>query len=143
MSGAVLSLLGAAGGGSSSVTITLSTQNIEIYDAGPVSATYQLNSNGSANESINGGAYNLLEYWCVPGAEAVNYECYATLVSGALAGSSAATGTWLALSTSRIWRVSQIGSPGVASATVNIGIRRVGTGTILASADISLYAEYY
>jgi len=142
MSGAVLTLMGAAGGGGgSAVTITLSAQTIYGLNTGTASAAYQLNSNGTANESINGGAYSLLENWCVPSAQAVNYECYATPVIGTVDGASAATGTWLALSTTRFWRATQ-SSPGGKIVVINVGIRRVGTTTILASADIELSAEY-
>lgn len=142
MSGAVLTLMGAAGGGGgSAVTITLSAQTISSLDNAPVSAAYQLNSNGTANQSINGGPYSFLENWCVPSAQAVNYECYATPVIGTVDGGSAATGTWLALSSSRFWSASQL-SPGGNLVVINVGIRRVGTTTILASADIELSAEY-
>ena len=93
MTGAVLSLLGTAGGGGgSAVTITVSPQFVDAYNAGTASAAYQLNVSGTTNQSINGGAYSPLENWCVPSSEAGNYECYATLVSGVLDGGSAATG---------------------------------------------------
>ena len=142
MAGAVLSLLGTAGGGSSAVTITVSPQYILAFNLGTTTAAYQLNASGAANQSINGGAYTLLENWCVPASEAGNYECYATLVSGVLDGASAVTGSWLALSTTRSWLVSR-STPGVTDAILDIGIRRVGDTTILASGDISLYAEYF
>lgn len=141
MTGAVMSLLG-IGGGASAVTITLNAQFIYAYNAlGTASAAYQLNSNGKAYYSQNGGGYIFLEDWCVPSAEAVNYECYASIVFGTLDGSSSATGTWLALSTSRAWLVARP-TMGIEDAIINIGIRRVGTSTILASADITLQAEY-
>lgn len=141
MSGAVLSLIG-AGGGASAVTITLSAQSIFAFNSfGTASAAYQLKSDGTANYSQNGGGYIFLENWCVPGAQATNYECYVTVVAGSLDGSSSATGTWLALSSSRAWLVSQP-TLGITDAIINIGIRRTGTSTILASADITLQAEY-
>lgn len=142
MAGAVLSLLGTAGGGSSAVTITVSTQFIDAYNSGSASAAYQLNLNGTTNQSINGGAYSLLENWCVPSTEAGNYECYATLVSGTLDGASAATGSWLALTSTRFWRLTR-STMGASTTIINVGIRRTGTSTILASADITLYAEYF
>lgn len=141
MSGAVLSLIG-AGGGASAVTITLSAQSIFAFNSfGTASAAYQLKSDGTANYSQNGGGYIFLENWCVPGAQATNYECYVTVVAGALSVGSAATDTWLALSSSRVWQVSRP-TLGVNDAIINIGIRRAGTSTILASADITLEAEY-
>lgn len=139
MSGAFLTMLG-AGGGASAVTITLSSQFLYAINFGATAAAeYQLNLNGNAEYSENGGAYSVLEAWCVPAAQASNYECYASLVSGSVGGS--ALDTWLALSSSRGWDVTQI-SPGVSSAVLNVGIRRVGTTTIIASADIYFSAEY-
>jgi hypothetical protein len=55
-----------------------------------------------------------------------------------LSGGSSATDTWLALTTTRNWLVSTVT---LQYATLNVGIRRVGTTTILASADIELAAE--
>ena len=141
MSGAILTLIGSAGGGGSAVTITLSPQTIFNLDNAPVSVAYQLNSNGTANQSFNGGPYSLLENWCVPGAEAINYECYATPVVGTVDGGSAATGTWLPLSTTRFWSATQ-STPGGKIVIINVGIRRAGQTTILASADIELSVEY-
>jgi hypothetical protein len=139
MSGALLTLLG-AGGGASAVTINLSPQVVYAVNFGaPASVAYQLNSNGNAEYSENGGAYGLLEAWCVPAAQAVNYECYATLVSGSL--TSGTLSTWLALSSSQSWSVVQ-NFLGTADAVINVGIRRIGTTTILASADIEMYALY-
>jgi hypothetical protein len=132
---------GAAYRGNTSLHHSSITATFQTLNTGTASAAYQLNSNGTANESINGGAYSLLENWCIPSAQAVNYECYATPVIGTVDGASAATGTWLALSTTRFWRATQ-SSPGGNLVVINVGIRRVGTTTILASADIELSAEY-
>jgi len=138
MSGAVLSLLGTGGAGAA-VTITLSTQFLYALSTGTASAAFRLNTNGNAEYSENGGAYSVLEAWCVPAAQAVNYECYASLVSGLATGTF---DTWLALSSSRTWTVTQV-TIGVSDAVINIGIRRAGDATILASADIYLTAERY
>lgn len=138
MSGAVLSLLGTGGAGAA-VTITLSTQFLYALSTGTASAAFRLNTNGNAEYSENGGAYSVLEAWCVPAAQAVNYECYASLVSGLATGTF---DTWLALSSSRTWSVTQT-TIGVRDAVINIGIRRAGDATILASADIYLTAERF
>lgn len=141
MSGAVLSLMG-AGGAASAVTINLSNQYLYGYNFGfTASAAYRLNSSGEAQQNINGGGYTTLENWCVPGSQAVNYECYASVVSGFLTAGSAATDTWLPLSSSRLWQVTQ-SVIGIKEAIINVGIRRAGDSTILASADIYLTAEY-
>jgi hypothetical protein len=138
MSGAVLSLLGTGGAGAA-VTITLSAQFLYALTTGTASAAFRLNTDGNAEYSENGGAYSVLEAWCVPAAQAVNYECYASLVSGLATGTF---DTWLALSSSRTWTVTQV-TIGVSDAVINIGIRRAGDATILASADIYLTAERY
>jgi hypothetical protein len=139
MSGAFLTLLG-AGGGASAVTINLSQQFKFAFNFGaPASAEYQLNSNGNVEYSENGGAFSVLEAWCIPAAQAANYECFATQVTGGLV--TGTLGVWLALSSSRSWSITQP-NPGVERAIINVGIRRVGTTTILASADIEMNAEY-
>lgn len=140
MSGAVLTLLG-GGNAASAVTITLDALSIYGYASSPAtaSAVYQINSNGSVYENINGAGYTFRDLWCVPASEAIYYECYASLVTGTLSGGSAATGTWLALSTTREWNVSQ-STAGSKYTVINVGIRRAGTTTILASADIELFA---
>ena len=138
MSGAVLSLLGTGGAGAA-VTITLSPQFLYAFTTGTASAAFRLNTNGNAEYSENGGAYSVLEAWCVPAAQAVNYECYASLVSGLATGTF---DTWLALSSSRTWSVTRA-TIGVSDAVINIGIRRAGDATILASADIYLTAERF
>ena len=139
MSGAVLSLLGTSGGAASAVTIRVDPAYIYGFNPGlTASAQYELNSGGGAFKSINGGASTLLYNWCVPAGQAANYEVYASLVSGSLSAGSSATDTWLALTSTRNWLVS---TTTLKYATINVGIRRVGTTTILASADINLEAE--
>lgn len=140
MAGAILTLLG-GGTAASAVTITLDALSIYGYIGAPstASAVYQINSNGSVYENVNGTGYSFRDLWCVPASEAIYYECYATLVSGTLSAGSAATGSWLALSASREWNVTQA-TAGSKYTIINVGIRRVGTTTILASADIELLA---
>ena len=139
MSGAVLSLLGTSGGVASAVTITVNPATITgINIGGTASAEYILGSSGNALESVNGGLATLLYAWCVPASQAANYEVYASLVSGSLSGGSSATDAWLALSSTQGWLVS---TTTLQYATLNVGIRRIGTTTILASADINLVAE--
>lgn len=140
MSGAVLTLLGTGGAGSA-VTITVNPYIVMAFNTlgSPATANISFNSAGTVTEAINGGAATTLYNWCIPASEAANYEIYATLTSGAVSGGSSAFNTWLALSSNRAWQVTT--SSGVASAIINVGIRRASTTTILASADIELYAE--
>lgn len=139
MSGVVLSLLGTSGSAASAVTITIDPATIYGFNPGTTaSARYELNSGGGAFRSVNGGASTLLYAWCVPASQAANYEVYASLVSGSLSAGSSATDTWLALSSTRAWQVS---TTLFDAATINVGVRRIGSTTILASADINLIAE--
>jgi hypothetical protein len=139
MTGAVMSLLGIGGGGASAVTITVDPAYIFGYNPGSVAdAQYQLGTGGGAFEIVNSGMASLLYNWCVPASETANYEVYASLVAGSLSGGSSATDTWLAMTSTRTWLVS---TGGVLYATLNVGIRRIGTTTILGSADIDLYAD--
>jgi hypothetical protein len=139
MGGALAMMLG-TGGGASAVTITLTPLFFSALNTGaPASAAYRLNTNGNVEYSENGGAYSVQEAWCVPAAQAVNYECYASLVTGTATGTF---DTWLALTSTRTWTVTQA-IIGVTDTIINVGIRRVGNATILASADISLSAERF
>jgi len=139
MTGAVISLLGIGGGGASAVTITVDPAYIYgVNIGGTADAQYQLGTGGGAFEIVNSGMASLLYNWCVPASETANYEVYASLVSGSLSAGSSATDTWLAMTSTRTWLVS---TTTLLYATLNIGIRRIGTTTILASADIELAAE--
>ena len=141
MGGVFLTLVGSAAGSGPAVTITVNPYIVTAFNTlgSPATANISFNSTGATTEAINGGAATTLYNWCVPAAEAGNYEIYATLTSGSVSGGSSAFNTWLALSTNRAWQVST--SSGIASAIINVGIRRSGSTTILASADIELYAE--
>jgi hypothetical protein len=139
MSGAVLSLLGTSGGAASAVTITVDTAAIYGFNpGGTADAQYQLGTGGGAFEIVNSGVASLLYNWCVPASQTANYEVYASLVSGSLSGGSSATDTWLPMTSTRTWFVS---TTSILSAELNVGIRRIGTTTILDSADIYLTAE--
>jgi hypothetical protein len=127
-----------AGGGSGGATILLGYQFIFAFNSGArATAAYRLGSDGIVYQSLNGGAYTSLATWCNPGAQAGNYECFATLSSGTL--SSGTTGSWLALSSNQTWtRFADVGFD--FSAELSIVIRRVGDTAIAASATIDLQA---
>ena len=78
---------------------------------GTAVAGFRLNTSGIAEKLVR-ITYTTLETWLAFGT-AGNYECRATLDSGTL--TSGTTGSWLALSSSREWKVER-GSPGTASA---------------------------
>jgi len=140
MSGVGVLMLGAGGGAGAAVTITMNAANVYAYNApgGTATAIYQLTNAGAANQIVNGSS-SLLYDWCVPSSQATNYECYASLVYGGLSALSSALDTWLPLSANQSWRT--VSNAGVVDAIINVGIRRAGTTTIIASADIYLYAD--
>lgn len=141
MAGVFLTLVGTTAGSGPAVTITVNPYSAFAFNTlgSPATANVSFNSSGTVTEAINGAPATTLYNWCVPTSEAPNYEIYATLTSGGVSGGSSAFNTWLALSSNRAWQVTT--SAGVASAIINVGIRRAGSTTILASADIELYAE--
>lgn len=140
MSGIGVLMLGAGGGAGAAVTITMNAASIYAYNTpgGTATAIYQLTNAGAANQITN-GTTSLLYNWCVPSSQATNYECYATLTYGSLSGLSSALDTWLPLSSNQSWRT--VSNSGVFDAIINVGIRRAGTSTIIASADIYLNAD--
>ncbi len=133
-----MTLMTAGGGGGGGATILLGYQFIFASNTGSAAtAAYCLGSDGIVYQSLNGGAYTSLATWCSPGAQAVNYECYATLSSGVL--TSGTTGAWLALSSNQTWtRQANVGFD--LAAEISIVIRRVGDTAIAASATIDLEA---
>lgn len=144
MAGVFLTLVGSTAGSGPAVTITVNPAFVSAFNTigSPATASISFNNTGTTTQSINGGAATTLYNWCVPAAEAGNYEIYATLFAGGVSLGSSALDTWLALSTNRTWLVTT--PSGIAStndASINVGIRRAGSTDILASADIELYAE--
>lgn len=133
-----MTLMTAGGGGGGGATILLGYQFIFASNSGSAAtAAYRLGSDGIVYQALNGGAYTSLATWCSPGAQAVNYECYATLSLGSL--TSGTTGAWLALSSNQTWtRSANVGFD--LSAELSIVIRRVGDTAIAASATIDLEA---
>lgn len=94
---------------------------------------YELLSSGVA-QRVSGtlGTLTYAGEWRVRGASA-DYEVRATLTSGSLDAGSSATGTWLALSTSRSWFRDFDGN-----AALTIEIRDAATLAVLTSANITL-----
>lgn len=103
---------------------------------GTAVAGFRLNTSGIAEKLVR-ITYTTLETWLAFGT-AGNYECRATLDFGTL--TSGTTGSWLALSSSREWKVEQ-GAPGITSATITVEIRNASTLVVLDSATITLEAE--
>ena len=104
-------------------------------------AGYQLTSGGKEREGAgNPILYADINDWVVPNGSAANYEVRATLNSGTLRVGSSATGSWLALSSTRTWSVRRLAA-GITNADLTIEIRPAGGGATLATANVTLEAE--
>jgi len=136
MSGIQMALLGSV---ASDPLIVLNNQNIVDTTGGARNATagYRLTSGGQAQSQVN-ATFTTLEQWCTPTAEAVNYEVLVTVTSGSL--STGTSGSYVALSSTQTWtRTATVGNTNTCVFTAQI--RRVGTGTVLATATITLEAD--
>lgn len=129
--------------GKSSVVISITDQTISDLDASDANAYYFLTAGGQVQQSTDIGGINptTLEQWCTPTSQASNYEAYVTVTSGSLTPGSAATGTWVALSSTRYWYVQESVSGQSTTCIFTVQIRRIGTTTVLDTATITLEAQ--
>ena len=118
------------------ISITDQTLDDEVNSPGSSSQAYRLNSNGKAY-SFNTAGTAFIEDWVTPNGAAANYECYVTVTSGTL--TTGTTGSWLALSSTNEWKVERA-TVGLKTCTFTVDIRKVGTGTVLDSATITINA---
>ena len=109
----------------------------------PVYAGVRLHNNGSQYAMSAGGAWNSVGagYWLNSGTTS-NFWVRATLVSGGpLDGSSSATGSWLALTTTRDWLITDF--VGGTEAEVKLELSTDASGTpITNTVTYTLSAEY-
>lgn len=134
MSGIAMALL--SGGGGAAYSLQTDTHADYGFDPNSSQITYTVNSNGSV--SVDGSNYgNLSAYdWITPKPPVSTHYVRVTPTSGSL--SSGATGTWLALSSSKAWTLKQVG-PGAKSCTFTVEIATDSGGVnIVASASVSL-----
>lgn len=126
------------------VVISITDQSISDTDFVAAYAYYFLTAGGQVEQSTQAGGTGPtnLEQWCTPTSQSSNYEAFITVSSGALSGGSA-TGTWLALSTTRNWYVEELTSGNSNQCIFTVDIRKIGTGTVLDTATITLYAEVF
>lgn len=126
--------------GKANATVQLTGQTIDTYAYCTTAiGYYTLKSDGKAYKYASETGEVYIEDWVTPTSEASNYEVYASLSSGTL--TSGTTGSWLALSSNRLWSVED-GGLGAQSATIVVTVRRTGTSTNLASATITMSATY-
>jgi hypothetical protein len=134
--GAYLATLSGAGGGGGTVVV-LADASVDDANSGSAEASYSLTTTGDvfATTTLN-GAIDIGD-WISPNSAAPgSYEARADVVSGSVTGS--ATGSWLALTTTRTWTLA-LSSPGISSARLTVSIRL--SGTTLTSATIDLAAQ--
>jgi len=129
--------------GKSAVTITLNPQSAYDFTGGARAANtgYRLTS-GGLTQILENVTYSTVETWCTPTSEAGNYEVFVSLLTGiGFSAGSSATGTWLALSTTRTWlRSAAIGTANLI--TFSVSIRRIGTTTpVYGPTTITLEAD--
>ena len=136
MSGVGMMLLGAGG---AKVTLTDLSVNA-ILTASPATAGYRLNTNGKVY-SLENATYFEYENWVVPNSAASGFEALATIVSGTLTAGSSATGSWLALSSTREWFITTLNPPYTKTTSLTVQIRQIGTATTLATSNVTLSAD--
>lgn len=103
------------------------------------SATFAMGNNGVASwATINNGSGNFSPEW-QPSGSVSAYEVRWTNTSGT--PSSGTTGSWLNLGTTRSWTVNQAVA-GTKSCTGTVEIRDATTGIVLASASITITAQF-
>jgi hypothetical protein len=123
--------------------ITLVGASVSALDFSPndVAAAYRLTSGGLEQSGVGNPAgpfYTTIGNWVTPTGNAGLYEVRATVNSGVV--STGTTGSWLPLTATRTWTVERF-SVGVSSANLTIQVRRTGDTTVLASANVDLFAE--
>jgi hypothetical protein len=144
MSGIQMMLLGSAA--DDPATITISDQNITGLASPPDTAYayYFLTSGGQVEQSTEAGGINPsnIEQWCTPTSAVSSYEARVTINSGSLTGGSGA-GTWLPLSSTRNWYVSESVSSSTNICEFLVEIRLASTGVVKDSATITLEAQVF
>lgn len=129
-------------GKSAGETITISNYSVYAFNADAIAtARYDLTNTGTIREGEN-GFFTDIGTWLTPQTNMSNYEVYTTTVSGSQGTTTATINGWANLGTSRSWtRIKGAASSGTTTWTFQLQIRKVGTTTILDTANITLTAE--
>ena len=130
MSGIMMML---AGGVRRGATLP-STMTVTDERTTPSTASFTLNTSGLY--SSVGNQASVSGVW-KQGPESSNYEVRATVISGSPSGT---TGSWLSLSSSRTWSVSDSTGSGPITASLTIEIRDASTLTVYTTSTLSLSA---
>jgi len=138
MSGIMMLSSSTAGGSGPASTIEVLPQDIIDSVASPstASAAFKLDNDGYVYQITSSGGTVQLQQWCVPAANASQFEAFVTVTYGTVTGT---TGSWLSLGTDRTWTKTVSAAIGYNFVTFTVGIREIGgDGTILSTADIKL-----
>lgn len=137
--GAYLATLSGAGGSGSTIVV-LANAAVDDTNSGSAEASYSLTNAGDVfgTTTLN-GAVDIGDWISPKSAAPGSYEARADVVFGSVTG--AATGSWLALTSTRTWTLSS-SSPGFASARLTVSIRLSGTTLTTATVDLSTQVEF-
>ena len=137
--GAYLATLSGAGGSGSTIVV-LANAAVDDTNSGSAEASYSLTNAGDVfgTTTLN-GAVDIGDWISPKSAAPGSYEARADVVFGSVTG--AATGSWLALTTTRTWTLSS-SSPGFASARLTVSIRLGGTTLTTATVDLTTQVEF-
>jgi hypothetical protein len=131
----------ACGGAAAVVAIADRTVSNARPNPSTCTAGYRLENDGDIHVSSSIGTYFDVSDWVTPtSAAGADYECRATITSGTFTTGSSASGSWLALDTTRTWFVERT-TVGVKTCIFTLEIRRTSDGTVLDSATIEVTAE--
>lgn len=117
--------------GTSSVLVSFGDYALVINASGSGDVQYQFGSDGKHRDVSNSV---VIGDWVVPNGNASNYEVKATVVFGTILG--AATGSWLACTSSRTWYIEGLSS-GTYTGGITVEVRPTGGGSVLDSASIT------
>ncbi len=133
----------AAGTAATGSPVNLSNKTISDVQSGAIAfAQYQLDSAGQAGQVVQVTPTNYTNEWTKPLAALGSlYEVRATLNSGSLAAGSSATGSYLALTSTRAWSCQRT-SLGSQTANLTITIRRISDGVVMATCTVILLAQW-
>ena len=129
-----------SGGVVTTVDTTLENGNVSPTDS---TASVQFNTNGTTTVSQSTGGVTVAGAdWVRPASlGGGSWEIKADIVSGSAGAGSSATGSWLALSSARLWNaIRTLDAPlGTTECVLDISIRRVG-GSVTKVARYTLRA---
>jgi hypothetical protein len=97
---------------------------------------------GAYNSTASGNVTTNLGQWITPGASAVEYEVFATLVSQSGAqNSDGFYGTWLSVG-GALWQISPVNYDETVTRTLTVQVREISTATVVGTFTVNLSARW-